>query len=334
MTESNSTAVTIPPKMNKDVFRSTVDSWTAELARLAPRGFNISSLMAGASQAVVNEPSLAECDGRSVYLALAKCARLGLDIGEGGMYLVALNKKIKSPNGEFVTVKSCEAWPSYLALKLLAARARIIRTMEEYVVYEGDVFDSELGLTPFLKHKPGPASKRGRILGAYSIIGRVHQSPTFHFMAIEDIEARRASSRSWGPKFHPTCPDWYAKKTVVRDYLSRQPKSAELEQALEQDDVEDVEPRDETAVEQEQRDEAQSSDAATEKQKAFLISLMKSHVWSAVEREKTIERVTTATKRSAADMISRAQAEIARREAQEKETVVETPEIEPGDAAE
>ena len=54
---------------------------------------------------------------------------------------------------------------------------------------------------------------------------------------VADIERIRAKSRSWGPKQIRDCPPWYAKKTVVRDWLNRQPKVGALAEALAHDDV-------------------------------------------------------------------------------------------------
>jgi recombination protein RecT len=198
-----------------------------DLATVAYRGFTADRLMAEAVEAATKEPKILEASPKSLYLALMKCARWGLDIGEG-VYLVPLNVKGS------MTV---EAWPSYQGLKALAIRQGLVRGMEEFVVYTGDEFDHELGLDAFLRHVPAPAAKRGELRGAYTIIRLPGSVKTFHYLPIEDIELTRANSRSWGPSQVKACPPWYAMKTVVRDWLSRQPKAGTLADALSVDDT-------------------------------------------------------------------------------------------------
>ncbi|MCC7132448.1 MAG: recombinase RecT [Gemmatimonadales bacterium] len=233
MTDGSSVAV-IPATTNKVSFKADIEAWTPQLAPYCRHGFTPERLIVGALQAAVNTPDLFACQPASIFLALVKCARLGLDIGESGMWLVPIDSK---------GVKRCEAWIDYRAYKVLGKRSRMIRSMEEFVVYAGDEFDYALGLQPYLRHKPttDPA-KRGAILGAYAIIHRPHQPPSFHYLPIADIEARRAKSRGWSDKAlakkgEPTGPiAWWSMKAVCRDWFSRQPKTGDMALALESDD--------------------------------------------------------------------------------------------------
>lgn len=198
-----------------------------DIARVAYRGFTAERLIAEAVEAATKEPKLLEAHPKSMYLALMKCARWGLDIGDG-VYLVPINSK------QGMTV---EAWPSYHGLKALAIRQGLVRGMEEYPVYAGDEFHYELGLDAQLRHIPTSEAKRGELRGAYTIIRLPGGVRTFHYLPVEDIESIRSNSRSWGPSQAKLCPPWYAMKTVVRDWLSRQPKSGALAEALEVDDT-------------------------------------------------------------------------------------------------
>ena len=220
----------IPESTNRVAFKTDIERWVPQLAPFCRPGFTSDRLIAGAVQAGVKEPKLFQCQPASIFLALVKCARLGLDIGESGMWLVPLkDKKTDS--------LLCEAWTDYRAYKVLAQRARMIRGMDEYEVYAGDDFDYQLGLHPYLTHKPErDPKKRGQLIGAYSVINRPNRPGGFHFLSIFEIEQRRAKSRSWGPKDYSVCPPWWAKKAVVRDYFGRQPKTGEMVLALESDD--------------------------------------------------------------------------------------------------
>jgi recombination protein RecT len=233
------TSVALPAQITKATFKTDVERWAPELQKVATRGFTPERVLAAALQAAVHEPKIFEASPQSLYLALMKSARWALDIGDT-CHLVPLNKKV-SKLGEpdrYITI--VELWPDYKGLKALAMRQGIIRGMEEFVVYEGDRFEYQLGMEAYLRHQPcGVPEKRGRIVGAYTIIRLPFSDRSFSYMAIEDIEAIRAKSKSWGPKFFVTCPPWYAKKTVVRDYLNRQPKQGALSEALAADDTEE-----------------------------------------------------------------------------------------------
>jgi phage RecT family recombinase len=234
------TVATIPEKTSKVTFKQDTAPWESQLAPLCIRGFTPGRILAGALNAGLKNPQIFECTPQSIFLALAKVARLALDVGEG-IDLVPLNLKVnyRDGQGEWKSkhVLTLEAWTGYKGLKALASRQNIIRSMEETCVYEGDTFDFEKGLSEWLRHKPTSAAKRGNLRGAYSVIRLPGGAKTFHYMPIEDIEGIRVQSKQWGPEKVKTCPDWYAMKTVVRDYLSRQPQSGALAEALAYDDT-------------------------------------------------------------------------------------------------
>lgn len=218
-----------------DIQQKVITDWADKINGTAYRGFDAARMAAGLMQAAAKEPKLLEATPASLFLALSNIARWGLDIGEGA-HLVAIGGR-------------AEAWPDYRGLKALAMRQGIIRHMEEAVVYAGDDFEYALGTDPILRHKPCVESKRGELVGAYSVITLRFGVRTFHYMPIGDIERIRAKSRSWGPKAFTDCPPWYAKKTVVRDWLNRQPKSGALADALRHDDAPDGEAVDVTTGE-------------------------------------------------------------------------------------
>lgn len=238
---ASTTALALPAQITRTTFKTEIERWAPEISKVAYRGFTPDRVFAAALEAAVQDPKLFEATPQSLYRAVLRTARWGLDIGDT-VFLVPINKKV-SKRGEpdrWVTV--AEAWPAYTGLKALAIRQGVIRGMEEFVVYTGDQFEYQLGLDAYLRHRPcsNPAS-RGAIIGAYSIIRLPFGERTFNYMPIADIEAIRGKSRSWGPDKSLICPPWYAKKTAVRDYLNRQPKlGADLREALASDDAADA----------------------------------------------------------------------------------------------
>jgi len=229
------------------VQKITVD-WADKINGLAYRGFDATRMAAAFAQAAAKEPKLLQATPASIYLAVTNVARWGLDVGEGA-YLVPINSKVKGPDGREAWETRVEAWPSYHGLKHMAMRQNIVRLMEEYVVYEGDDFDYAFGTEGYLRHRPCAEKQRGKMVGAYSIITLRFGAKTWHYMPLGDIEAIRAKSKSWGPKYYPDCPPWYAMKTACRAWLNRQPKSGALADAMQYDDVVDGEAVDVTTGE-------------------------------------------------------------------------------------
>jgi recombination protein RecT len=238
MTGTSLSAVTFPQQVTKSSFRVEAEKWGPQLAAVAANGMTPDRIISAALHIAVENPALFDCTPASLFLSMTKAARLGLDVGEG-IHFVPLKVKVKDKNGERY-VQVCEAWPDYKGLKALAIRQGLVREMHEYCVYEHEELEREEGLEPRFLHRPLPPSKRGRLIGAYTRIRLPRGGTSLHFMYLEEIEKIRAGSRSWGPGKHRECPEWYAMKTVVRNYLNKQPKAGALAEALELDDVDGV----------------------------------------------------------------------------------------------
>ena len=210
----------------RTVAQLVLTEWADKINGTAYPGFDAARMAAGLMQAAAKEPNILKASPASLFIALSNCARWGLDIGEGA-YLVAIGGRV-------------EAWPDYRGLKAMAIRQGIIRGAEEQVVYAGDHFEIEYGSEAKIIHRPIlTEANRGAMIGAYTILTLRFQAKTWHWMPLDQIDRIRAKSKSWskGP-----CPPWYAKKTVIRDWLNRQPKSGALAHALVHDDVPDEVP--------------------------------------------------------------------------------------------
>lgn len=161
--------------------------------------------------------ALARCTPDSVFLGVAKIQSWGLEIGRTA-HLV--------PFGT-----ACTPLIDYKGEIQLAKDARVITNAIADAVYEGDVFEYERGLDPKCRHVPtlDPA-KRGAMIGAVAILALPTREKVPYFMPLADIDAiRQKHSKQWKAG---KCPDWYAKKTVVRQALKMMPKSARLDALL------------------------------------------------------------------------------------------------------
>lgn len=189
---------------------------------------NVETMLKLTMMAVHETPDLAKCSLPSIALALHKVARLGLVIGEG-VYLVPIKG-------------SCEVWPGYKGLMQLAMESGLCRSMIPHVVYDTDVFEYEFGSNQFLKHRPGqrkPTGDQPVITHAWADITLRFGRQAFWVMDYATIDARRLKSKNPILKNEKTSPAWYCLKTVLRDWLNRQPLGGKLKDALAEPDQEE-----------------------------------------------------------------------------------------------
>ncbi len=233
---------TVAKKTKKELLTDTFRTeWAPEIEGFASHSFTAERVLSALLVAAVHNPTLFSCTKSSLQLAIMKCARWRLDIGDG-VHLIPFKKNVAAKGEPASYVMVCEAVPDYRGLVALAQRQRIVRTIEAYPVYEGDDFDYQLGLHAYLKHRPCAEAARKKLRGAYIVILLPGGIERFHYLPVEDIDRRRANSKSWSPKQgFAQCPPWYAMKTVIRDWLNRQPKSGALAEAVAVDDAEVVE---------------------------------------------------------------------------------------------
>lgn len=173
-----------------DQLKQAVEPMTPELAAVCFKGFSPERIKASLYVAAAKNPEIFDADRRSLYIALMRVARYGLDIGDG-IDLVPLNKKQGND-----WIKTVEAWPDYKGLKALFIRHGIIRGAEETVVYEGETYRYEKGIDPILQHIPLSGDPLRPMVAAYSIIRLPRGEKTFNWLWLPQIEAVRAKSRS------------------------------------------------------------------------------------------------------------------------------------------
>lgn len=218
--------------------RKDITPFAAELEAASPRKYSAERILAGLDAAVAKDPKILKADRKSLYLALMKVARWALDIGDG-VDLVCINNKVKGENGQPDTWKvTVEAWPDYKGLKALAIREGLMLSAEEYVVYEGEHFLHEEGLRQKLEHSPRAGGTNRKVIAFYTRIRLRGGEATANVMYFDAVEERRAKSKSWSDaalakkKQKTGCPPWYGKKTAIRDWLNRQPKTGVMSEAL------------------------------------------------------------------------------------------------------
>lgn len=186
------------------------------IAQALPRGMEADRMIRTALIAVTRNPGLLECDKASMVSSLIEASALGLEVDgvQGHGYLVPFKGKVTF-------------MPGYKGLLELARRSGQVSSIDARVVYEGDHFEYQYGLDPFIKHTPGEERDPKKLKAAYAVCRLKDGGVQFEVMLKVDVEAIKARSRagSSGPWVTDTAEMW--RKTVLRRLCKMLPLSAQ-----------------------------------------------------------------------------------------------------------
>lgn len=179
---------------------------------------------------VARTPALQDCTMGSLAMVMMQSAELGLECGSalGEAYAVPYRNNRKN-------VMEAQFIPGYRGLISLAYRSGAVQSVQAHVVYEGDEFEFEYGLTPKLRHVPldtDEALDPAKITHAYCVVHIKEADPTFDVMTRKDIDRIRQRSKASGSG--PWVSDFaeMARKTVTRRALKYAPMSIEMSKAI------------------------------------------------------------------------------------------------------
>lgn len=211
-----------------------------------PKGVTLEAIGQAVQMMAVKQPDLLACTPSSLVIGISRGLRAGLELGETWHLLTFRNKDLSAQHGR--DIFECTGVADYKGLAQLMIASGAVRYVDAQVVREGDTFTYQLGLDKKLDHIPG--GKHGRITHAYVVLTLPFGVKDFHVMTIDEIDAiRTAKSRQWKSG---VCPDWYAKKTVIRQIAKLLPKDRRMmavmraidqDEAAELEDVPEVEAR-------------------------------------------------------------------------------------------
>ncbi len=181
--------------------------------------------------AVQRNPKLLDATQDSVLASVMRAAEQGLmPDGRQGALVPYFNGKTRTLDAQWI--------PMWQGLLDLARQSGAVDDAYVASVRENDDFEYELGLERKLSHKPA-LTNRGEILFVYAVILLSNGAKTFGPgpMTVEEVNAIRARSKT--KDSGPWVSDWEAMawKTVLKRALKYVPQSAELQQALEQDNI-------------------------------------------------------------------------------------------------
>lgn len=192
-----------------------INQMRPEIQRVLPNQMSADRIARIAMTLVRQTPALAKCTPESFLGALLTASQLGLEPGPlGEAYLV--------PYGNVVTFI-----PGYRGLIKLAWNSGQLKNIDAHVVHDGDEFDYEYGLEPYLRHKP-TRGVAGKATDVYAAASFLNGGSAFVVMSIADVENIRKRSRA--SKNGPWVTDWdaMAKKTAIKQLIRFLPLSTEL----------------------------------------------------------------------------------------------------------
>lgn len=213
--------------------RQDLDERDAQLADvLASSHIDLKRFKRVVFQAVSKNPDILECTRESILRSIIEAAGYGLEpTGPyGGAHLVPFK-------GEATLIID------YRGLVAMALRDGQVADVESRLVFEGDLFEMELGSQPFVRHVPAFARddpKRGNYRGLYTIVRYRDPAipPHIDYMTMAEVNVVRDRTRNKGLK--GPWADWYdemAKKTGLRQALKVRAMTGAMAEVLEREDA-------------------------------------------------------------------------------------------------
>jgi recombination protein RecT len=224
--ESVSTEIT-PAQQKMQTLRDALDKAKPSLATVLPHHLTPERMVKLALVAASRNPVLLQCDTKTVLQSVMQAAQLGLDCSGalGSAYLVPYRD---NKRGTFV----CQLIPGYRGLIDLARRSGQIASIEAHVVHEQDEFEVAFGLNPVLTHKPNLRSDPGPVVLAYAVAVLRDGTKQVEVMTRAQLDGIRKRSHAGQSGPWVTDEEEMQRKTVVRRLCKYLPLSAEMAQAL------------------------------------------------------------------------------------------------------
>lgn len=229
MTETEYEYTPVSQRDKKPTLAQLIEQMKPEIGRALPRHMSPDRMARIATTVLRQTPALGRCTPESFLGALMTASQLGLEPGPlGEAYLV--------PYGNTATFI-----PGYRGLVKLAYQSGMVATVAAHVVHAADQFDYELGLDPFLRHKPtlsdDLSAEGGKVIAVYAIVKFKDGASNFEVMSVAQIEAIR--KRSKASTNGPWVTDWeaMARKTVLKRLSKWMPLSSEFAAAVAHDGV-------------------------------------------------------------------------------------------------
>lgn len=192
------------------------------IAMALPKHLNPDRMLRLALTAFSTTPALRQCTGQSILASLVIAGQLGLEPGVAGQgYLIPYK----------TTCQFVPGWQGLVGLLNNTGRA----TAWTNAIYEGDVFEFELGSAPRLKHVPGENYGDPDKMTHVYACGKVNgsETPVVECWTVEKVKKHRQKYNKVGNAHYSFQHfEMYARKVVLLQVLKYMPKSVELSNAM------------------------------------------------------------------------------------------------------
>ena len=204
------------------------DAFKQRVAAALPTHMKPDRMLQAGLTALIKTPKLATCTPESFLNCMLQLSQIGLEPDGRHAHLI--------PYGD-----QCTLIVDFKGLVELALRSGTIRLIHADVIYEGDLFDYEIGEVKkhnkhWLRTDADKPANEGKIIGAYCRVVFTDGTEKAEVMSTAEIEKVRQSSRAGGSG---PWKDWWsemAKKTVFRRASKWLKLSAEVADAFDKDD--------------------------------------------------------------------------------------------------
>jgi recombination protein RecT len=232
-----------PQKKKIATFRQLLDASKEQIMQALPRHVDAGKMIRVVMTSIQKNPSLMDCDQRSVIGSVIEASQLGLMpdgiLGEG--YLVPYKGK-------------CQFQPGYRGLVSLARRSGEVSDIYSELVFTCDKFHVTYGLTKTLEHEPNlehddywKVDDKGNmpsLRGAYAVVVFKDGTRNFVYMPRKRLDQIRATSKSLNSNFSPWntavgAPEMF-KKCPIRQLAKMLPLSPEFQKAAMLDEYADA----------------------------------------------------------------------------------------------
>lgn len=215
-------------------FREFMTRAAPNITAALPRHLNADRIIRLTLTAWSTTPSLQRCKPDSILASVIMACQMGLEIGVNGQgYLIAYGDRCTFVPG----------WKGLVALLNNTGRA----VAWTGAVFEGDVWDFELGSSPRCRHIPGPNSGDQDKLIAFYAVGQVNgaQLPVVESWTIARVKKHLAKYNKVGEKHYALKQntdnmEMYGRKVVLLQVLKYMPVSIELTTALQVANADDA----------------------------------------------------------------------------------------------
>lgn len=208
------------------------------IAAVLPKHLTIERMMKIALMALSRNPKLRACTPQSFLSAFVASAECGLEPNtpmEHAWLIPYENRHNKTTEAQFQL--------GYKGLIELARRSGRVKSIQAWVVYEGDRFEVTGGTDPGILHTINFAGERtdDRIIAVYATATLDDGSVQFDVMTKKQVDLIRARSKAGASHHSPWHTDYaeMARKTVTKRLTKYLPKSIEMAQAIAADNDDD-----------------------------------------------------------------------------------------------